>query len=119
MDLCYKKMLKRMQEKARVSRKKKTPWVLYILKCKDGSYYTGITNNLERRVKMHERGRGARYTRTRLPVELLYREACRDRVAALVRECEIKAFPRKKKEKLAGLLNKNQAGKLSIASRIP
>ncbi len=82
---------------ARIENNKK--WSLYILKCSDGSFYTGISNNLQRRLKMHQAGKASRYTRTRGPVEMLYSETCGDRSSALIRECEVKEWPRKKKEK--------------------
>ncbi|HTL71261.1 MAG TPA: GIY-YIG nuclease family protein [Candidatus Eisenbacteria bacterium] len=72
-------------------------WFVYILRCGDGSLYTGITNNLARRVRLHGSGRGARYTRSRLPVRLVWRERCADRSRALVRECAVKAFGRARK----------------------
>jgi predicted GIY-YIG superfamily endonuclease len=75
-------------------------WSLYILKCSDGSFYTGITNNLDRRLKMHQAGKASRYTRTRGPVEMLYSETCGNRSRALIRECEVKEWPRERKEKL-------------------
>ena len=75
-------------------------WFLYILKCSDGSLYTGITKNLERRIKMHNNGRASYYTRSRRPVSLLYQEKCLSRTQALVRECAIKSFPKKKKQEL-------------------
>ena len=75
-------------------------WFVYILKCQDGSLYTGITNDLERRLKMHNNGKASRYTRIRRPVVLLYHETCASRTQALVRECAVKALPRVKKEEL-------------------
>ena len=75
-------------------------WSLYILQCRDGSFYTGITNHLERRLQMHRDGKASRYTRTRRPVEMLYSETCGDRSSALIRECEVKEWPKKKKEAL-------------------
>ncbi len=75
-------------------------WTVYILECADGSFYTGITNDLERRLAQHQAGRAARYTRSRLPVVLRYRETCADRSAALVREARIKALGRQGKERL-------------------
>ena len=76
---------------------------LYILECCDGTYYTGITNDLERRFRQHNDGRGARYTRTRRPVKLLYTENCEGRSKALIRECAVKSLPRDKKRKLIEL----------------
>lgn len=76
------------------------PWFVYILQCSDGSLYTGITNDVERRLQKHNNGKGARYTRTRRPVTLLYTETCGGRSQALIRECEIKSFPKSKKSLL-------------------
>ena len=75
-------------------------YVVYILRCADGSLYTGCTNHLERRLKDHGSGRGAKYTRSRLPVELVWWEPAADRSAALRREAAIKALPRTEKLKL-------------------
>jgi putative endonuclease len=72
----------------------------YILECADGTYYTGWTTEPERRVKVHNAGRGARYTRTRLPVKLVYVEPQPDRTAAMKREKAIKTLSREKKQKL-------------------
>lgn len=97
----YKRMLTGLEKKAKASRRKKKStdaWSLYILKCSDGSFYTGITNDLERRLKMHQAGKASRYTRTRGPVEMMYSEPCGDRSGALIRECEVKEWPRRKKE---------------------
>ena len=75
-------------------------WTVYILSCADGSLYTGITNDLDRRLQQHNAGTGARYTRSRLPVSLLYREDHPTKGAALKRELAIKALSRKEKEDL-------------------
>ena len=75
-------------------------WYLYILRCKDDSLYTGITTDVEKRVEAHRSGRGAKYTRGRGPLELVYREECGDHSAALKRELEIKKLPREDKKKL-------------------
>lgn len=98
----YKRMLAGLKKEKRSVRGKKlaSDWSLYILQCSDGSFYTGITNNIERRLKMHQDGKASRYTRTRRPVEILYSETCGDRSSALIRECEVKEWPRAKKEKL-------------------
>lgn len=72
-------------------------WTLYILRCKDDSLYTGITNNLERRISQHEAGTGAKYTRGRGPFKLVYSEGCNDRSEASKRELEVKALSRKQK----------------------
>lgn len=121
----YKRMLAGLERKEKASRRKKKTkkagdrhsltacplpaspsvevetvknWSLYILKCSDGTFYTGITNDLERRLKMHQTGKASRYTRARGPVEMLYSETCGNRSSALIRECEVKEWPRKKKE---------------------
>lgn len=75
-------------------------WRVYILECADGSLYTGITNNLERRIEQHNTGTGAKYTRHRAPVELKYSETCADRSLASKRECAIKRLSRSKKLEL-------------------
>lgn len=72
-------------------------YFVYILRCGDGSLYTGITTDLERRLRQHNCGKGAKYTRSRLPVVLRYREGPMDKSAALRREMEIKKMPREKK----------------------
>ena len=94
----YKRMLSGMQEKEKSSRRRKfEPWYLYILECNDGSFYTGVAKDVARRFKMHESGKASRYTRTHLPVKLIYQEKCKSRTQALVRECAVKTFPKKKK----------------------
>ncbi len=81
-------------------------WFVYILECGDGSLYTGSTNDLENRVKVHNAGRGAKYTRSHLPVSLVYSEEIEgDDGRSLVakRESEIKKLSRKKKLELIGI----------------
>ena len=75
-------------------------WVVYILRCGDGTLYTGITNDLVKRFSAHSSGKGAKYTRGRGPLQLVYQEACFDHSAALKREAEIKKLSREEKEKL-------------------
>ena len=70
-------------------------YLVYILRCGDGTLYTGCTNDLPRRLQAHQSGRGAKYTRSRLPVELVYQEAVPDRSAALRRA--IKRLDRRRK----------------------
>lgn len=72
-------------------------WTVYILRCGDGTLYTGCTNNLPRRLEAHRSGRGAKYTRGRLPVALVYQEEVPDKSAALRREIAIKRLTRQKK----------------------
>jgi putative endonuclease len=74
----------------------------YILECSDGTYYTGWSTDPQRRLREHNSGRGARYTRSRRPVRLVYQEQLPDKRAALKRERAIKALSRPKKIKLAG-----------------
>lgn len=73
---------------------------VYILRCADGSLYTGWTNDLEKRVKTHNAGKGAKYTKTRLPVELVYYEEYEEKGEALSRESSIKKLKKTSKEKL-------------------
>ena len=70
---------------------------VYMLRCKDGSLYTGWTNDMEHRLAMHNSGRGAKYTRGRGPLELVYSEELPDKEAALRRECAIKKLRRDQK----------------------
>ena len=70
---------------------------VYILRCADNSLYTGWTNNLDKRVKMHSEGKGAKYTRARLPVELVYFEEYEDKIEAMKREYAIKQLKRSEK----------------------
>lgn len=72
-------------------------WYVYILECGDGSLYTGITDNLARRFAAHRAGRGAKYTRGRGPLTLVWHAACTDRAEASRREAAIKRLPRTKK----------------------
>lgn len=72
-------------------------WCVYILRCSDGSLYTGSCNNLTRRVAQHTSGRGSRYTRSRLPVELVYHEEAGGRSEAQRREYAIKQLSRTEK----------------------
>ena len=73
---------------------------VYILRCADGSLYTGWTNDLEKRVKTHNAGKGAKYTKTRLPVELVYYEEYEEKGEALSRVLSIKKLKKTAKEKL-------------------
>ena len=73
---------------------------VYILRCADGSLYTGWTNDLKKRVKTHNAGKGAKYTKTRLPVELVYYEEYEEKGEALSRELSIKKLKKTAKEKL-------------------
>jgi putative endonuclease len=77
--------------------KKKMGWSLYVLKCKDGTYYTGITNDLSRRVQQHNEGTASRYTRSRRPVKVIFQEPCRGKSSALKKEYAVKSLTRKMK----------------------
>lgn len=75
-------------------------WYVYMLRCRDGSLYTGFTDDPERRLAVHNAGKGAKYTRSRLPVTLVYREICADKSEALRREYAIKRLKKAQKEAL-------------------
>ena len=75
-------------------------WYLYILRCGDGTLYTGITTDVEARLEAHRSGKGAKYTRGRSPLELVYREECESHSDALKRELAVKAMPREEKQQL-------------------
>jgi putative endonuclease len=72
-------------------------WSVYILDCSDGTLYTGITNDIDRRIVEHEAGQGAKYTKGRSPVKLVYQETSENRSTASKREIEIKSFSRRDK----------------------
>lgn len=75
-------------------------WWVYLLRCRDDTLYAGCTNDPERRLALHNAGRGAKYTRGRGPVRLVYREECPDHPAALRREAALKKLSRKEKLRL-------------------
>jgi putative endonuclease len=77
------------------------PWIVYLVRCGDGTLYTGITTDPARRLAQHNAGRGAAYTRARLPVTFVYWEVMSDRSSALRREHTIKRLSRAAKEALA------------------
>jgi putative endonuclease len=78
----------------RVPKPRPAPWQVYLLRCRDGSLYAGATVDIPRRLAAHQSGRGAAYTRSRRPVELVYSEPAGDRSAALRREAALKRLPR-------------------------
>ena len=84
---------------AKKGKKKAVTWVLYVLKCRDSTLYTGITNDLPRRITQHNNGTASHYTRSRLPVKLVHQERCRGRSSALKKEYALKQLSRKEKEK--------------------
>ena len=73
-------------------------WLVYMLECSDNSIYTGITNNLENRLKKHQSGDGAKYLRGRLPIKIIYKELFINRSEATKREISIKKMSKKEKE---------------------
>ena len=83
-------------------------WWVYILECADGSLYTGITDDLDRRIKAHEAGKGAKYTRGRGPLKLRYKELLESHSDALRREYQIKAMKRADKLQLIGIFDQEQ-----------
>jgi predicted GIY-YIG superfamily endonuclease len=85
-------------------------WSVYILQCGDKTLYTGISNDVSKRIAQHRAGIGARYTRGRLPVRLLYKETYADKSRALKREYAIKRLGRKEKIKLTKLHNPPAGG---------
>ena len=76
------------------------PYFVYLLRCKDNTIYCGYTNNLEKRIEVHNSGKGSKYTRGRLPAKLIYVEECLSKSVALKREYTLKQLPRGKKEEL-------------------
>ncbi len=78
-------------------------WKVYILQCSDNTLYTGITDDIDKRLKIHNLGKGAKYTRSRRPVQLLYEECCSSKSSALQREIQIKRLPRSDKLKICEL----------------
>jgi putative endonuclease len=75
---------------------------LYVLKCRDGSLYTGYTNDLEKRIEMHQKGKASKYTRSRLPVRLIYSHSYSSKSEAMRAEAAFKKLPRKEKMALIG-----------------
>lgn len=75
-------------------------WYLYMLRCGDGTLYTGITTDVQRRLETHSKGTGAKYTRGRGPLKLVYQELCANHSEALKRELAVKQLTREQKEAL-------------------
>jgi len=75
-------------------------WVCYLLRCADDTFYCGITNDMQKRLAAHNAGEGAKYTRGRIPVSVVYRESCADKSAALKREIQVKRLSRGAKQAL-------------------
>ena len=87
-----------MAGKKRAAKVKTPGWFLYILQCRDNTFYTGITTDLDRRLTQHNDGTASRYTRNRKPVVMVHNEICEDHSAALKRECAVKKLTRTEKE---------------------
>ncbi len=83
-------------------------WYVYVLRCGDGSLYTGYTDDVERRLAVHQSGKGGKYTRSHLPVELVYREDLPDKSAALRREAAVKRLSRQEKLALIASAQKTE-----------
>lgn len=100
----YRRMLRGMKVKEEISAypapslAPASVWSLYILECSDGSLYTGVTNDIDRRFLAHQEGKASRYTRIRRPVTLVYWEECGSRSQALSRECAVKSLSRPRKD---------------------
>lgn len=90
---------------------------VYILRCGDNSLYTGWTNNLENRLKMHKTARGAKYTKGRGPINLVYFEVFLSKSEALKREYEIKKFTKNQKEELVKTGNKSKIGIIELEKK--
>lgn len=95
-----KNLRKHPSKQPRKSTRPASRWLVYLLRCRDGSLYTGITNDLPKRLKAHAAGKASRYTRSRLPVTLSYTEPQPSRSAALKREAAIKKLTRPQKDRL-------------------
>ena len=87
----------------------KIEWFLYLIRCKSGQLYTGISTNVERRFAEHQSGRGAKYLRGKAPLELVFQQKIGSRSEALKTEASIKKWPKENKEKMiaAGWLEKH------------
>lgn len=83
-------------------------YYIYILECSDGSFYTGYTNDVKKRLQVHNSGNGAKYTRGRLPAQLVYFEIFDTKSEAMKRECEIKSLSRPEKIKLIDFIDKKE-----------
>src|SRR3954467_10665765 len=103
MELKYLRMIQGMKKRG------KREWSVYVLRCGDGSLYTGIAKDVTARLSKHQKGRGAAYTRTHLPVQLVYQETRFTRSGALIREARLKRLSRPQKERLISLLPESPA----------
>ena len=94
---------KQLKPGQRKPKQLKPSWLVYLLRCRDGSLYTGITNDLPKRLKTHAAGKASRYTRSRLPLKLAYTEPQPSKSRALKREAAIKKLSRRQKDLLIGM----------------
>lgn len=100
----------------------KSEWSLYVVECADGSYYTGIAKDVEKRVEAHNTGKGAKYTATHGPVKLLFQEAQASYSVALQREYQIKTLPKDRKVRFVNgekIKKPSKKGKMSFQKRKP
>ena len=95
------------------------PWFCYMLRCRDGLLYVGMTNDVANRVEKHNRGLGPEFTRKRRPVELIWSQQFPDRFAARAREVELKGWNRKKKLDLVARLEKSEGNPNAAAKGQP
>ena len=109
-NVVTKRMEVSVKRKMEKNRKEQKNNYVYMVCCADGSLYTGWTNDLEKRVRMHNAGKGAKYTKSRLPVKLVYHEICEDRIQAMKREAAIKKLTRRDKLKLIEKMSRTGAG---------
>ncbi len=90
-----------MNKPLRFSNSKGAEWCVYMIRCSDASLYTGVTTDIERRFKEHKEGRmGAKYTRAKIPLHVVYVETCDSRSKAQIREAQIKKLTKTQKEEL-------------------
>lgn len=108
--LTGKKEFDTIKKNAEKNREGKMGWFVYMLRCGDGSLYTGYTDDVQRRLAVHQSGKGAKYTRSHPPVELAYWEELPDRSSALRREAAIKKLTRKQKLTLIVSATEKQNG---------
>ncbi|MFA5645629.1 MAG: GIY-YIG nuclease family protein [Candidatus Ratteibacteria bacterium] len=99
---------KKAQEMHTKAEGKETAWYVYMLRCCNNAFYTGITTDVSRRITEHLAGKGGKFTRSFTPVELVFMERCRTKAEALIREASIKRMRKKeKKEMIAGYSSKS------------
>jgi len=91
-------------------------WYVYLVECNDGSLYCGITNNPDKRIETHNKGKGAKYTTTRRPVSLVYSETANNKSEALKREIQIKRLSRNQKLCLINGYNSKEHSSMGVAT---